>query len=54
MKDIVQTNNLTLKVSASEWSLKQILVSLESPEYILICKIEKFAEVTPVANAWAD
>ena len=38
-KDIVERNNVTLNISATKWSVEQILVSLKYPEYNLIYEI---------------
>ena len=55
LKDIIESNQLKLKCTATEWGLRTIVRDFgETSEYPLIAEIARVALITPVSNAWLE
>ena len=53
-KDNIISNNMRLKVSPTEWTLKRLMRDRSSIEYPLVKDLIQIAMVTPVSNAWPE
>jgi hypothetical protein len=55
-KESVESNKMKVKLSATEWTLHQIMQRFSSPDtdYPLLTEIVKIAIVTPVTNSWPE
>jgi hypothetical protein len=55
-KESVESNKMKVKLSATEWTLHQIMQRFSSPDtdYPILTEIVKIAIVTPITNSWPE
>ncbi|CAB4023114.1 zinc finger 862-like, partial [Paramuricea clavata] len=54
-KDNVESNNMKIKFSPTEWVLRKIVKDYQHDEqFALVYRVAKVALVTPVTNAWPE